>query len=60
METCAFSSRFSTSRFLFSPKAVVKEASLEFIRASRSLSLCWAAARSDSFLVFLQRQKLHL
>lgn len=50
---CAFRSLFSTSRLRFSPRAVVKEASLEFSRASTSLSRCCAPARSDSFLVFL-------
>lgn len=54
LATWAFRSRFSTSRFRFSPRAVVREASLEFSRASRSLSLCKAAASSDSFLVFLK------
>lgn len=53
LETCAFRSLFSTSRFRFSPNAVVKDASLEFSKASRSLSLCEAPPRSDSFLVFL-------
>lgn len=51
----AFRSRFSTSRLRFSPRAVDKEASLELSRASRSLSLCSAPVRSDSFLPFLQR-----
>lgn len=53
LATCAFRSLFSTSRFRFSPKAVVRDASLEFSKASRSLSLCEAPAKSDSFLVFL-------
>lgn len=50
---CALRSLFSTSRLRFSLSAVVKEASFELSRASRSLSLCCAPARSDSFLVFL-------
>lgn len=53
LATCVFRSLFSTSRFRFSPSAVVKDASLELSKASRSLSLCRAPAKSDSFLVFL-------
>lgn len=57
LATCAFRSLFSTSRLRFSPRAVVRDASLELSRASRSLSLCCAPAKSDSFLVFLYRHK---
>lgn len=48
----------SASKIRFSPKAVEREASLALKRASRSLSLPRAASRSDSFLAFLQRQKM--
>lgn len=47
----------SASRDRFSPKAVLREASLELSRASRSRSLARAASRSDSFLPFLHRWK---
>lgn len=50
---CAFRSLFSASRLRFSPRAVVRDASLEFSKASTSFSLCDAPARSASFLVFL-------
>lgn len=49
----ALRSLTSASRVRFSPKAVLRAASLELSRASKSLNLTRAASRSDSFLVFL-------
>lgn len=54
---CPFWSLISASRLRFSPRAVVRHASLELSKASMSFSLCEAPARSDSFLVFLQNQR---
>lgn len=46
----------SPSNVRFSLRAVLRAASLELSRASRSLSRAWADSKSPSFLVLLEKQ----
>lgn len=57
LATCPRKSWSSPSSVRFSLRAVLRAASLELRRASRSLSRAWAASKSPSFLVLLGREE---
>lgn len=58
LATCPRRSWSSPSSVRFSLRAVLRAASLELRRASRSLSRAWAASKSPSFLVLLGKRRV--